>query len=340
MLREPRQKDLSKKQHRRQQQEAAEKAEAERLAREAAAAAVAAAAGQKAEEDKLASEAAEAVKAERLAKVAVENDGRFQATADHVGDAVLATKVVSSRPKGTKSLAKENKKAMHRGDWDLQEKRKVNQIDDDDILVRKAAQAIEQAQQARCTDCRQSISDSRDVSGRLVQEPESEPTAVCSAEACRKRRRLTGKQHATTSLVRTSIVRFARLNSPDIRTSIGHVLAPPEQGCLVRVHGDGWGGQAAGGDYLATVTESDPQVFTVVRRGDCTGDSWEETHVLREHCTILARTESTCNVFLSSPDATLRPRKRQRTDRKSTRLNSSHTILSRMPSSKRGRRKS
>eukprot|EP00747_Dinoflagellata_sp_TGD_P182289 gnl/TRDRNA2_/TRDRNA2_36483_c0_seq1.p1 gnl/TRDRNA2_/TRDRNA2_36483_c0~~gnl/TRDRNA2_/TRDRNA2_36483_c0_seq1.p1 ORF type:complete len:777 (-),score=128.17 gnl/TRDRNA2_/TRDRNA2_36483_c0_seq1:59-2347(-) len=68
-----------------------------------------------------------------------------------------------------------------------------------------------------------------------------------------------------------------------VRESIGHTLAPPERGTHVRVRGDGWGG--TGDDYLAVVTESDQFTFTVIRVESATGKRWEETHVLREHCT-------------------------------------------------------
>ena len=80
------------------------------------------------------------------------------------------------------------------------------------------------------------------------------------------------------------------------RARIGHTLDPPERGFLVRVQGDGWGG--SGGSYLATVTESDAETFTVIRRGDCYG-SWDETHVLKTCCSIVARTTSKEHVFLS-----------------------------------------
>jgi len=45
-----------------------------------------------------------------------------------------------------------------------------------------------------------------------------------------------------------------------------------------------------GGDgiFLATVTEADIQTFTVIKHGGCGGHDagWEETHVLREHCSV------------------------------------------------------
>jgi len=88
-----------------------------------------------------------------------------------------------------------------------------------------------------------------------------------------------------------------RAGSNVSRARIGHTLDPPERGFLVRVQGDGWGG--SGGSYLATVTESDAETFTVIRRGDCYG-SWDETHVLKTCCAVVARTTSKEHVFLSA----------------------------------------
>merc|ERR1712107_273925 len=76
---------------------------------------------------------------------------------------------------------------------------------------------------------------------------------------------------------------LSRTRTSEIRETIGHNLAPPEQGMKVRVLGDGWGGGS--GAYLATITEADSSTFTVIRsefvdQARC----WEETHVLREKC--------------------------------------------------------
>eukprot|EP00928_Gymnodinium_smaydae_P012913 TRINITY_DN14716_c0_g1_i1.p1 TRINITY_DN14716_c0_g1~~TRINITY_DN14716_c0_g1_i1.p1 ORF type:complete len:786 (+),score=139.95 TRINITY_DN14716_c0_g1_i1:84-2441(+) len=81
-----------------------------------------------------------------------------------------------------------------------------------------------------------------------------------------------------------------RANSSIIRQSIGHTLAPAEQGATVRVRGDGWGGGL--GHFLATVTEADELTFTVIRRGQLAA-GWEETHVLRSSCEVLPRSFTT-----------------------------------------------
>ena len=109
------------------------------------------------------------------------------------------------------------------------------------------------------------------------------------------------KSHLKRRLVGKQTVRQAgglpRLASTVVRARLGHLLQPAERGFLVRVHGDGWGGGT--GSYLATVTEADTQTFTVIRRGDCYG-SWDETHVLKTCCSIMARTTTTQEVFLAS----------------------------------------
>lgn len=82
----------------------------------------------------------------------------------------------------------------------------------------------------------------------------------------------------------------ARSQSTVIRAAIGHMLSPTEQGWLVLVEGDGWGGGS--GSYFGTVTEADANTFTVIRHGNHHGDrrmGWEETHVLRKHCRIRPR---------------------------------------------------
>jgi len=65
--------------------------------------------------------------------------------------------------------------------------------------------------------------------------------------------------------------------------SFGHTLRPSQQGRIVAVIGDGWGGGEGG--YDAVVTEADNHTFTVV----ClSGDSpWQETHVLKKQCILL-----------------------------------------------------
>mmetsp|Transcript_41471 Transcript_41471/g.61910 ORF Transcript_41471/g.61910 Transcript_41471/m.61910 type:complete len:109 (+) Transcript_41471:1-327(+) len=75
-----------------------------------------------------------------------------------------------------------------------------------------------------------------------------------------------------------------RSQTSDIRRTLGHMLSPPEQGCLVCVRGDGWGG--GHGEFTGTITEADEFTFTVVRHA-ARGVAWEETHVLREHCAVL-----------------------------------------------------
>jgi hypothetical protein len=79
---------------------------------------------------------------------------------------------------------------------------------------------------------------------------------------------------------------FSRSQTAVTRAAIGHTLAPAEQGLMVWVQGDGWGGGS--GTYLATVTEADEQTFTIIRRGGC----WVEAHVLRELCRLCPRGES------------------------------------------------
>ncbi|CAE7813419.1 hcs1 [Symbiodinium sp. CCMP2592] len=102
------------------------------------------------------------------------------------------------------------------------------------------------------------------------------------------RRRIVGKQR----------VSLSKNGSVLIRQSLGHTLRPPEAGFLVRVQGDGWGGRSGGSaSFLATITEADDDTYTVIRRGDCHG-SWDETHVLKRECSILARTSSQQDVCL------------------------------------------
>ena len=103
------------------------------------------------------------------------------------------------------------------------------------------------------------------------------------------RRRIVGKQR---------VPALAKNGSVLIRQSLGHTLRPPEAGFLVRVQGDGWGGPSNGSaSFLATITEADDDTYTVIRRGDCHG-SWDETHVLKRECSILARTSSQQDVYL------------------------------------------
>jgi len=66
--------------------------------------------------------------------------------------------------------------------------------------------------------------------------------------------------------------------------SIGHTLRPDLQGQRVMVIGDGWGDGE--GKSEAIVTEADNFTYTViVVRGD---GAYEETHVLKTHCTLVA----------------------------------------------------
>lgn len=119
-----------------------------------------------------------------------------------------------------------------------------------------------------------------------------EPSNSSSGVAGR-RVRLTGKQRAVPvpmvaqedmSASARGVQEFRRTHSSEIRETIGHSLAPPEQGMKVRVIGDGWGGGAS--EYLATITEADSSTFTVIRFGTSVGPlrAWEESHVLRENC--------------------------------------------------------
>mmetsp|Transcript_13888 Transcript_13888/g.31508 ORF Transcript_13888/g.31508 Transcript_13888/m.31508 type:complete len:371 (+) Transcript_13888:1-1113(+) len=128
------------------------------------------------------------------------------------------------------------------------------------------------------------------------------------------RRRLIGKQAGPLSPAYGGRVRSAlevaapqatRSQSAVARACIGHVLKPPETGCLVKVHGDGWGGASSDGQaaFLATVTEADARTFTVIRRGDVHG-AWEETHVLKDFCVIVARTSSQEQSFWSRMTST------------------------------------
>jgi len=57
-------------------------------------------------------------------------------------------------------------------------------------------------------------------------------------------------------------------------------------GSKVKVQGDGWGGGS--GEYVASVTEADEMTLTLVFKK---GAAWEETCVLREHCTLLQQEE-------------------------------------------------
>ncbi|CAE7381082.1 hcs1 [Symbiodinium sp. CCMP2456] len=103
------------------------------------------------------------------------------------------------------------------------------------------------------------------------------------------RRRIVGKQR---------VPALSKNGSVLIRQSLGHTLRPPEAGFLVRVQGDGWGGRSSGSaSFLATITEADDDTYTVIRRGDCHG-SWDETHVLKRECSILARTSSQQDMYL------------------------------------------
>merc|ERR1719296_171125 len=76
----------------------------------------------------------------------------------------------------------------------------------------------------------------------------------------------------------------ARNQSSIIRSTIGHDLGPLEMGRTVKVRGDGWG--AGTGEYEAIVTEADVLTFTVIRQQGV--KNWEETHVLKEHCELVA----------------------------------------------------
>ncbi|CAK9019317.1 DNA polymerase alpha-associated DNA helicase A, partial [Durusdinium trenchii] len=133
--------------------------------------------------------------------------------------------------------------------------------------------------------------------------PPNPPTsAVAPVRKAYLKHRLVGKQSLGPRLgFAPSLERPARLGSKLLRARLGHSLQPPERGFLVRVHGDGWG--SGQGSYLATVTEADTTTFTVIRRGDCYG-SWDETHVLKTCCSIMARTSSKEHVFLASAKAT------------------------------------
>ncbi|CAJ1411454.1 unnamed protein product [Effrenium voratum] len=109
-----------------------------------------------------------------------------------------------------------------------------------------------------------------------------------------KARRLVGKQPPE------SRAGCLRSGSAILRERIGHILQPRERGFLVRVHGDGWGsaGGAGGAGFLATVTEADALTFTVIRRPGGDTRAWEETHVLRRYCTVVARSASQeCNAL-------------------------------------------
>eukprot|EP00930_Biecheleria_cincta_P055345 TRINITY_DN41671_c0_g1_i1.p1 TRINITY_DN41671_c0_g1~~TRINITY_DN41671_c0_g1_i1.p1 ORF type:complete len:1181 (+),score=252.15 TRINITY_DN41671_c0_g1_i1:81-3623(+) len=112
-----------------------------------------------------------------------------------------------------------------------------------------------------------------------LQRPTPKLMQVANAK-----RRLVGKQplEEHPQKVRKQLESHPPLRSGSeiVRSSLGHFLQPSEQGCTVRVWGDGWGGRGDG--YLATVTEADASSFTVIRQGG----HWEETHVLREHCTF------------------------------------------------------
>lgn len=98
------------------------------------------------------------------------------------------------------------------------------------------------------------------------------------------KRRLVGKQSPEEQprKLRKQLVRHQPLRSGSeiVRSSLGHSLRPAEQGCTVRVRGDGWG--RLDGGYMATVTEADEFSFTVIRQGD----HWEESQVLREYCIL------------------------------------------------------
>ncbi|CAE7238872.1 hcs1 [Symbiodinium natans] len=110
------------------------------------------------------------------------------------------------------------------------------------------------------------------------------------------RRRIIGKQQCV-----VNAPALWKHSSAVIRDTLGHTLRPPEAGFLVRVQGDGWGGPSTSGDtsYVATITEADADTYTVIRRGDCHG-SWDETHVLKQECSILARTTSQQDMCLRS----------------------------------------
>ena len=131
----------------------------------------------------------------------------------------------------------------------------------------------------------------------VAARPEVQP--VQSEVHVPTRRRIVGKQ----SLYRVSPL--SKASSVMIRETLGHVLRPPEAGFLVRVHGDGWGGPLEGGavSYLATITEADAMTYTVVRRGDCHG-SWDETHVLKKECCIIAKSASQQDIYLRDADVT------------------------------------
>ncbi|CAJ1385932.1 unnamed protein product [Effrenium voratum] len=83
---------------------------------------------------------------------------------------------------------------------------------------------------------------------------------------------------------RPSVSSAEKLKRPQkLKELGGHTLQPRQQGCRVRVAGDGWGGP--GDSYEAIITEADSSTFTVVA---VSGPStWKETHVLQDCCVIL-----------------------------------------------------
>lgn len=129
------------------------------------------------------------------------------------------------------------------------------------------------------------------VQSRSLCGNEPRPVAQC-------RRRLTGKRPAPpghdssiAARARTAVASPARSRRSPVQGFVAKSFTPAELGEQVRVFGDGWGGGT--GSYLATVTEGDNLTFTVIRTSvdpTCTSgpDAWQETHVLQEHCQLVA----------------------------------------------------
>lgn len=155
-------------------------------------------------------------------------------------------------------------------------------------------------------------SESSNVAMSKAEAPMSVPRPIATPA-----RRKTGRTSQAENTVddRKSGEKQRRLSAPSrpengLLRAAGHTLQPSQQGQRVTVIGDGWGGPGA--DYEAVVTEADYSTFTVVAVSG--PDAWKETHVLKEHCRLIAEAPQPPSVP-SKCEETVRPLKARRLSR-------------------------
>lgn len=121
------------------------------------------------------------------------------------------------------------------------------------------------------------------VANTAAASPEVPRAAAAAVTAAPARRRLIGKQPvAHQDAGRKAADTSGKRGRPPVPTPAANAAPKAKVGSRVKVHGDGWGGGS--GEYVASVTEVDEMTFTLVFKS---GATWEETCVLREHCTLL-----------------------------------------------------